>query len=253
MTDEKKNLSDEQPAPKPVKGPAIWSLVMKDFIDRDIKGEVNYGTRLQADNGRDALIDLYQELLDAVVYTRQEIERRKTRQTEIEKLATTLAKQLLTCPHNCESRKGKQCDCGWTPEYLELRQWATELLGVDFAVAVAGYDVNDLECRTVVENGVPTVEFNHDKLKKLSVAALHREIAGAATAHCPDCNFAHCICYEEDDLMHRLEEVKEKIYAYDVGDKPTSPPASLLLEEENLRRNLQRLRTTGTTMNEVKK
>ena len=59
--------------PKPVKNdnPAVWDLVLREIADRDKFGEAKYGVRLQPHNGRDVLTDLYEELLDAVVYTRQ--------------------------------------------------------------------------------------------------------------------------------------------------------------------------------------
>jgi len=51
-------------------------MVIEDMRQRDNEGRKKYGTPLQTSNGRDALVDLYQELLDATVYIRQEIERR---------------------------------------------------------------------------------------------------------------------------------------------------------------------------------
>lgn len=60
----------EQDAPKPNMNPAVWGLVLLDMADRDLKGAEKYGTRLQPHNGRDFLLDLYEELLDAVVYAR---------------------------------------------------------------------------------------------------------------------------------------------------------------------------------------
>lgn len=66
-------INDPQPAPKPSIGPAIWSLVMRDMAERDVEGATKYGTRLQAGNGRKALIDAYQEVLDLACYLRQEI------------------------------------------------------------------------------------------------------------------------------------------------------------------------------------
>lgn len=59
---------------KPVvndKLPFVWDLVKKDFDDRDEVGRIRYNTRLQPHNGRDALVDAYQEALDLVVYLRQ--------------------------------------------------------------------------------------------------------------------------------------------------------------------------------------
>ena len=61
--------------PKSVKNdkPACWDLVMQDMKDRDTWGRSKYGTPLQPFNGRDALTDCYQEILDACVYMRQQI------------------------------------------------------------------------------------------------------------------------------------------------------------------------------------
>ena len=67
-----RNLADTnaQPAPKRNDNPAVWSLVMRDMTERDIFGAEKYGTRLQPGNGRDFLLDAYQEALDLVVYLR---------------------------------------------------------------------------------------------------------------------------------------------------------------------------------------
>jgi hypothetical protein len=64
---------EDQPPPQPNDKPAVWDVVIADMRERDKLGEQRYGTRLQPHNGRDALVDLYQELLDATVYVRQEI------------------------------------------------------------------------------------------------------------------------------------------------------------------------------------
>jgi hypothetical protein len=47
--------------------------------DRDRIGREKYGTPLQPHNGRDSLVDAYQEALDLCVYLRNEIEERKAR------------------------------------------------------------------------------------------------------------------------------------------------------------------------------
>jgi hypothetical protein len=65
--------STSQPAPTSNTHPAVWDLVVADMKDRDKLGEQKYGVRLQPHNGRKSLVDLYQELLDAVAYIRQEI------------------------------------------------------------------------------------------------------------------------------------------------------------------------------------
>lgn len=66
-------MSKPEPEPTKSKSPAIWSLVMRDMAERDIEGRQRYGTRLQANNGRNALIDAYQEALDLACYLRQAI------------------------------------------------------------------------------------------------------------------------------------------------------------------------------------
>lgn len=54
----------------------VWPLVIKDMKNRDKIGKIRYGTPLKTKNGRKALIDAYQEVLDLAVYLRQEIEER---------------------------------------------------------------------------------------------------------------------------------------------------------------------------------
>lgn len=68
-----KSLNKPEPMPEKNIEPAVWDLVMLDIIERDETGVQKYGTRLQPNNGRDALVDAYQEALDLVVYLRQTI------------------------------------------------------------------------------------------------------------------------------------------------------------------------------------
>jgi hypothetical protein len=49
----------------------IFELVKQDIEARAEKGIKKYGERLKPFNGRNALQDLYEELLDAVMYTKQ--------------------------------------------------------------------------------------------------------------------------------------------------------------------------------------
>jgi hypothetical protein len=57
--------------PIPNEPPAVRDLVLKDMRDRDEWGRSKYKTPLQPFNGRDALVDFYQELLDSSVYLQQ--------------------------------------------------------------------------------------------------------------------------------------------------------------------------------------
>jgi len=65
-----------QPDPRSDK-PDVWPLVIKDMADRDQLGKAKYGIPLRSHNGRDPLVDAYQEVLDLSVYLRQEIEERR--------------------------------------------------------------------------------------------------------------------------------------------------------------------------------
>ena len=64
----------------PVKNehPGIQDMVIADIEARKAEGIKRYGTVLQPHNGRDSLRDLYEELLDAAMYTRQLMEERQS-------------------------------------------------------------------------------------------------------------------------------------------------------------------------------
>lgn len=62
--------------PIPNSRESIQSLVREDLAAREILGISRYGTALQADNGRDALRDAYEEAMDLTCYLRQAIEER---------------------------------------------------------------------------------------------------------------------------------------------------------------------------------
>lgn len=65
------NPSERQAPPQPNDGEAVWDIVVADMRARDKIGRAEYGTPLQAHNGRDPAIDMYQESLDRIVYERQ--------------------------------------------------------------------------------------------------------------------------------------------------------------------------------------
>jgi hypothetical protein len=78
----KRDLVEETRQKLPVEGREdVASAVIADINNRIDHGEMKYGKRLATFNGRDALLDLYEELLDAVVYAKQELlERAQTKQ-----------------------------------------------------------------------------------------------------------------------------------------------------------------------------
>lgn len=72
------DLIKEQQPPKQTDGD-VWLLVLKDMEERRKHGIEKYGVPVQPFNGRDPLIDAYQEVLDLCVYLRQAIEEREER------------------------------------------------------------------------------------------------------------------------------------------------------------------------------
>lgn len=67
------NAVKGEPAPTG-DGTDVTNLVVDDITARSAAGEKKYGTRLKTFNGRNALVDAYQEALDLVMYLRQRIE-----------------------------------------------------------------------------------------------------------------------------------------------------------------------------------
>ena len=67
-----------QPEPLPKNGKQdVVDLVLADIQARVEMGMEKYGTKLQTFNGRDALWDAYQEIIDLAMYLRQEIAERE--------------------------------------------------------------------------------------------------------------------------------------------------------------------------------
>lgn len=88
MTD----LSKHEPPPQPSDGDT-WQLVITDMERRRQYGIDKYGQPLQPFDGRDNLIDLYQEILDVAVYARKGI---------AEGMITLGCHHEADCPHHCD-------------------------------------------------------------------------------------------------------------------------------------------------------
>jgi len=67
--------TSSEPTPQGT-GDDVAALVQKDIEARAQEGEDTYGERLTTNNGRDALVDAYQEVLDTAMYLRQELAER---------------------------------------------------------------------------------------------------------------------------------------------------------------------------------
>jgi hypothetical protein len=73
----RRRVVKEQPIPSEGDGPQIVDLVKQDLDGRRRRGIETYGTPLRAHNGRDALVDAYEEALDLCCYLRQALEERE--------------------------------------------------------------------------------------------------------------------------------------------------------------------------------
>lgn len=96
----------EEPTPKQGKVD-VWPLVVADMQERNEIGKVKYGTPLQTHNGRNGLVDAYQEALDLVVYLRQRIEENAIVFTDAERAC--LLKQAVR-KRDERVREGKPTD-----------------------------------------------------------------------------------------------------------------------------------------------
>lgn len=101
-------------------GKVILDLVMSDMTERARYGREKYGTMLRAHNGRDALVDAYQEAMDLVMYLRQAIEERsRTKVTlcrcdrTIENGELLITRKRRDCPEH-----GGQCEACGSPDAL---------------------------------------------------------------------------------------------------------------------------------------
>lgn len=66
-----------EPEPKVNNNPSIHDLVIEDMQSRKAMGLEKYKTVLQAHNGRNALKDAYEEVLDLACYLKQKLEEQK--------------------------------------------------------------------------------------------------------------------------------------------------------------------------------
>jgi hypothetical protein len=69
---DKESHAIPQPAPTG-NGAVVLDAVLEDFRVRGEMGLKKYGTKLRTFNGRNALVDLYQELQDACLYAKQRL------------------------------------------------------------------------------------------------------------------------------------------------------------------------------------
>lgn len=82
----------------------VWPLVVKDMLERNEDGAKKYNRYLQTDCPDNMLQHLYEELLDASVYIKTQIEKQKQeaeKLIEIEKVNNELKRLQQMDGHNC--------------------------------------------------------------------------------------------------------------------------------------------------------
>lgn len=107
-------------------GTPIVELVKADLEARAVVGEKKYGERLKVDNGRDVLTDLYQEILDAACYCRQEIEERSMATTESDKRFAAEVTRVRSIARECHAMLGNLA-ASPTPSVLVIREVQSKL------------------------------------------------------------------------------------------------------------------------------
>ena len=71
MPSDNTTITNGPPVDNNVKSDVVLFGVLHDLTDRAAMGRRRYGTLLATNNGRSALLDLYEELLDASMYIKQ--------------------------------------------------------------------------------------------------------------------------------------------------------------------------------------
>jgi len=113
-----------QRAPKG-RGTPITELLIADLQERQRMGIAKYGEALMAFNGRDALVDAYQELIDLLVYLRQSMEEIQQIRISIQSLLPSMRDIYLTLKereyvHTADGRTWQEC-------FVQVYEYASKL------------------------------------------------------------------------------------------------------------------------------
>ncbi len=115
----------EQPAPK--KGKIkVLDHVLADLTQRAEAGKEKYGTNLMTENGRDALQDAYEEMMDAAMYLKQALLEKRKNEERVVKLLNAILEVTSDGRQKYE-------------EYIESRPAAGEYNMFDEAINVIKY------------------------------------------------------------------------------------------------------------------
>lgn len=111
-TEHEKSLMEKagievQPDPVHNDNPSAHDLVAADMMKRKQYGLDKYGTVLQAGNGRNSLLDAYDETQDLIVYMRTELAEREELARVYDNAKRALGPQKVDCLLELEEVVGK--------------------------------------------------------------------------------------------------------------------------------------------------
>lgn len=120
-------MGQDLPIPRPDQE-RIADLVIEDIKARMAIGIETYGVALTAFNGRDALQDRYEELLDAACYTKQEMVERGSRDRDTVQIGLVKAKLREAGIHRWDPMtaysKSDTAEATWNHSYITCRSCA---------------------------------------------------------------------------------------------------------------------------------
>lgn len=129
----------DQPLPQPGREP-VTERVIEDLRAREQRGIATYGMTLHTFNGRSALQDLYEELLDAAQYAKQLLMEEATRPVPIDYDRETLGQVVLAA---CTQWMG--CPFGWHEMDHQRRRLYMEIADAVITAYEASRTVLDLD------------------------------------------------------------------------------------------------------------
>ena len=100
----------QQPRPKPNDSTPVWEQVIQDMRARDEQGFKTYNTRLQKHNGRNSILDMYEEILDSTVYCKTFLLEANDMKNELD-----IAIQMLKSGRYDECEKHLEVLKNWAP------------------------------------------------------------------------------------------------------------------------------------------
>jgi hypothetical protein len=211
--------------PPPTKGKKkVLDLVLKDLTDRAEVGKERYGTYLEIHNGRDALMDAYQEALDLSMYLRQAMEERAevvlNEAAPLDHIPARVYATGIVCPVcaglvvSCSKEFFVCGECSWAGKRNECISVKGDASALGTVVGVvAGEDLKEGD--VVRWSGEP----GNSPIIRVSgsVRVSEKDYLDPITVECPECgaetghHSAACVDKRAERQEGKKEEMREKV------------------------------------------